>query len=345
MAEDRLNERLDRVLALLVKAYLKSGQPVGSRYLAETGGLGLSAASIRNAMHTLEKLGYLYSQHTSAGRIPTDKGLRRFVDVLMEIDEADRWRVERRVSEDLSKVEGEEELILTVGEELARLSRYAGLVAFKESGALQIRRIELLPVSSEQLLAVIITEDGRTQNKLLKRPRSCTDDNFAMLSHELTRLVTDHGLAEAKARLLCEMVDTRHRMRGLINELIEWAEASLRPKADVVVRGQRQLLDVPELTVIDTLRSLLTAFEEKVALLDLIAEMEHEERGVKAFIGSEHALVNMEQVSFVLARFQVPGRMRGSVGVIGPRRMAYHRVIPLVAITARCISRRLGGGC
>jgi len=338
-----LKERYDIILSEVVRSYLNSGQPVGSRTLAEQHDLGLSPASIRNVMSELERMGLLYAPHTSAGRVPTDAGLRYFVDSLMVIDDDLRSHVEQAVAKDLVPADDVEKVLQKASDELAQLTRFAGLVSVHEPGFARIRKIELVPVSSEQVLAVIVSDRDEVQNRLLPREANISDARLAEITYRLNNMLVDCDLAEVQARLRHEMETDRLHIRRLLDGLMRWAEEPAQGQEDLFISGQRHLLEVPELSVIDTVRSLLTAFEEKEMLLRLISEVEGASPGVKVFIGREHALMNMEQVSVVLASYEGPGQAMGTLGVIGPKRMHYERVMPIVDCTARWVSRMFGG--
>ncbi len=338
-----MKERDEYILGQIVRAYLETGRPVASRTLAEQGELGLSPASIRNIMADLERQGLLYSPHTSAGRVPTDHGLRYFVDSLMVVDPDLPERLEREVARDLSEASDRLALLQRATDELASLTRFAGMVWVRERRPSSIRRIELVPVSSEQLLAVIVTEYGDVQNRLVTRPRGLGDEALHRLSLRLTEMLANCELDEVARRLRREMENDRLHVRRLLEDLNRWATAPTEGQSDLFVSGQRQLLEMPEFAVIDTVRSLMATIEEKERLIQLVEQVERDETGVKVFIGSEHALVNMEQVSVVLSRYEGPGSVVGTLGVIGPRRMPYERVLPIVDCTARWVSRMLGG--
>jgi len=294
-------------------------------------------------MNELERMGYLYSPHTSAGRVPTDRGLRYFVDALMVVDRNLMRQMDEAVASDIGESRDRERVLQNASEELARLTRFAGLVSVHEQGLKSIRRVELVPISADQVLAVIVGDDNEVQNRLLPRGRNMSDARLAGLSQRLSELLCDCDPQRARQRLLHEMESDRLRIRGMLDELVQWTKASARPQEEMIIRGQRQLLEVPELSVIDTVRSLMAAFEEKESLCGLIEQVEQSGSGVRVFIGSEHALVNMEQISVVLSKFEGPGKVMGTLGVIGPRRMHYERVLPVVDCTARWVSHVLGG--
>jgi heat-inducible transcriptional repressor len=294
-------------------------------------------------MAELEHEGLLSSPHTSAGRVPTDRGLRYFVDTLMVRDPQIELHMEKLLSGHLSEAEVQGQLLRKATDELASLTRYAGLVWVHESGVTRIRRIDLIGVSSEKVLAVIVTSNDEVQNRLIARPDGLSDEALHAVSVRLNELLADCDLQEAQVRLRQEMERDRLHVRRLIEDLKRWAEAPTQKQDDMFVSGQRQLLAMPEFGVIDTVRSLLTAFEEKEQLLHLMEQVEKDEHGVRVFIGSEHAMVDMEQVSMVMARYKGPMNTVGTLGVIGPRRMQYDRVLQVVDCTARLVSRILGG--
>jgi len=338
-----MKERQECILGEIVSIYLETGQPVGSRVLAEQGRLGLSPASIRNVMAELEQRGYLHSPHTSAGRVPTDSGLRYFVDSLMVVDANMRDTIEQSLAQHLRDEASKRALLRRASDELASLTHFAGLVWVRESNFSRILRLELIPVSSTQVLAVIVAEGNQVQNRLLQRPAHVSDEQLHRISKRLNELLCDCDLTEVQRRLQHEMNSDRLQVRKLLEGLKRWSDAPNESQNDLFVSGQRQLFDMPELAVIETVRSLMAAFEEKEQLLKLIEQVEQDDTGVKVFIGSEHALVNMEQVSVVLSRYEGPENIVGTLGVIGPRRMHYERVLPIVDCTARWVSRMLGG--
>jgi len=338
-----MKDRHEHILGEVVRAYLGTGQPVGSRTLADQGELGLSPASIRNVMAELERQGLLASPHTSAGRVPTDTGLRYFVDTLMAVDPTMNQTLEQKVAGHLSDASGRNALLKRATDELASLTHFAGMVWVHEQGFDRIKRIELVPVSSEKVLAVIVTDGDEVQNRLIARPQECSEAQLHEICQRLNELLSGCNIEEARMRLQHEMDSDRLKVRHLLEDLKRWADAPTEGQTDMFVSGQGQLLEMPEFAVVDTIRSLMTAIEEKEQLLDLVKQVESEESGVKVFIGSEHALVNMEQISVVLSRYEGPSNIVGTLGVIGPRRMHYERVMPIVDCTAKWVSRMLTG--
>ena len=337
-----MKERHELILGEVVKAYLDTGSAVGSRLLSENREIGLSSASIRNAMADLEHMGLLCSPHTSAGRMPTDSGLRYFVDSLMVVDNDLEQRLINSAGANLSHGSDLNRVLQQATSELASLSHFAGLVSVHEPDFKRIKKIELVPISSEQVLAVIVSSDGEVQNRLLRRTDGMSDDKLHQVSGQLTEMLAQCDLQQARERLVREIEQDRLKIRQLLEELKQWTEDPTEGKTNLILSGQSQLLKMPEFGVIDTVRSLFSAFEKKEDLLKLVEQVERSERGVKVFIGHEHALVDMEEVSMVLSRYESDGRVLGTLGVIGPKRMHYDRVLPIVDCTARWVSRMLG---
>lgn len=338
-----MKERHNHILGEVVRAYLDHGLPVGSRTLAENSSLALSPASIRNVLADLEKRGMLCSPHTSAGRMPTDEGLRYFVDSLMTMDESLQGKLESAVSEHLQHRHDPQLLLRQAMEELSQLTNFAGLISVHERGFTRIARIELIPVSSEQILAVVISTKGEVQNRLIRREPAMSDERLKDIARQLSELLCDCPLEDMRERLASELRRDRLKINSLLEDLNQTLASPIKADTKLLVSGQRKLLDSPEFGVIETVRSLFAAFEEKEELLRLIEQVESSESGVKVFIGHEHALVHLEEVSVVLARYEDDNRVIGTLGVIGPKRMQYEKVVPVVDCTARWVSRMLGG--
>lgn len=338
-----MKERHEIVLGEVVKAYLDTGLPVGSRTVSEQSSLGLSPASIRNAMADLEHLGFLCSPHTSAGRKPTDEGLRYFVDSLMVIDKDLRQRMDASVVEHLKPDANINRLLQQATEELSSLTSFAGLVSVHETGFKSIAKVELVAISSDKLLVVLVADNGEVQNRLIRRESDMVDARLPEVARRLNELVCHCSMEEARQRLDAEIHRDRLRIRQLLEELKTLTTNPTKGQTDLIVSGHGKLLSAPEFGVIETVRSLFQTFEEKEELLRLVEEVERTESGVKVFIGSEHALVDMEEVSVVLSRYEGADSVLGTLGVIGPKRMKYDRVLPIVDCTARWVSRMLGG--
>jgi len=338
-----LTDRHQTILAEIVREYLATGQPVGSKKLAEVCDLGLKSASIRNLMCDLERMGLLHAPHTSAGREPTDLGLRYFIDSLMEVDKSVGKQVNATLAAHLDGSMDVDGVLQQASDELAQLTHFAGLVSVSDRSADRIQHVEMVPVASDRILMVIVMECGSVRQCMLARPLNLSDSGLSEISRRLAELLVNCDLIEARQRLQHEMQTDHLRIRGLIAELTRWATVAAGQEQDLFISGQGQLLDIPEFGVVETLRSLLSAFEEKQALLGLIEQVEHSDSETRVFIGAEHSLLHMEDVSMVLARYKGPGKLVGTLGVIGPKRMPYQMVLPVVVSTARRVSFLLGG--
>jgi heat-inducible transcriptional repressor len=342
-AETDLTNRHQTILAEIVREYLATGQPVGSKKLAENCDIGLKSASIRKVMCDLERMDLLHAPHTSAGREPTDQGLRYFIDSLMEVDTGISKQVNATLAAHLDRGMDIDGVLQQASDELAQLTHFAGLVSVRDRSTDRIQHVEMVPVGKDRILAVIVAESGSVRQCMLARPLNLSDNSLSEVSRRLSELLADCDLIQARERLQYEMQTDRLRIRGMIGELARWASTAACQEQDLFISGQGQLLDIPELGVAETLRSLLAAFEEKKALLGLIEQVEHSDSETRVFIGAEHALMHMEDVSMVLARYRGPGNLVGTLGVIGPKRMPYQMVLPVVVSTAKRVSFILGG--
>lgn len=336
-----MKPRHDQILGEVVRAYLETGAPIGSRCLSST--IGISPATIRNAMAELEGMGLLCSPHTSAGRQPTDLGLRYFVDGITTVAQDVRERMETAIASHLPKPMNDREVLKQASEELASLTRFAGLVAVREREFDRIARVELVPISSEQILIVLVSAKDEVQNHLVRRPVGLTDSKLHRTAQQISEMLNNRSLTQAQLQLRQQMFQDRQQISQLLEDLKQQIQNPNKGETELVVSGQSHLFECPEFTVIDTVRSLFSAFEEKEDLLSLLDQVERAESGVKIFIGSEHALVHMEEVSMVLSRYEGANQTIGTLGVIGPRCMNYQQVLLSVDCTARWVSKMLGG--
>jgi len=337
-----VKERHEIILGQVIQAYLETGKAVGSKNIAKECGLQLSSASIRNAMSDLEGMGLLCSPHTSAGRVPTDHGLRYFVDSLMELDQDIETQIQKNMAEQDLDRGVMQQTLQRVSAELANITHFTGMVSLHEEVYQDIQRVELLSMSSNTLLAVLITSRGDIQNRLLHIEHQMNPEDLQQLSAQLTQRLGRFSLQEVKQQLQCELVHDHQRIRDVLQGLLD-AMGQPKAKTDVMFSGQRHLLDIPELSVMDTVRSMFKTFDDKDTLVNIIEQVEQEHSGVRVFIGSEHALLDMEEISMVLSPYEHQGKVIGTLGVIGPKRMAYDKVVPIVNCTAHWVSRILGG--
>ncbi len=331
-----LNERAQILLKTLVERYIAEGQPVGSRTLSRYSGLDLSPASIRNVMSDLEEMGFVASPHTSAGRVPTPRGYRFFVDTLLTIRPLDRVEIDQL--EGQLHVERPHRLLQSASHLLSDLTRFAGIVMAPRRST-QFRHVEFLHLSEKRILLIIVTVEGDVQNRILFTERDYTQSELIEAANFVNQAY--HGLTfeQVKARLRDELERLRDDMTQLLTKAVEAGNEALteRPE-EYVLSGEHNLLHVQDLSSnVISLRRLFDLFEQRTGLLQLL-EMGSRAHGVQIYIGGESGLVPLDECSVITAPYEVDGEVLGTVGVIGPTRMAYERVIPIVEITAKLLS-------
>jgi heat-inducible transcriptional repressor len=342
----RLNERSRTIFREIVENYLATGDPLGSRNLARQLPITLSPASVRNVMSDLERLGLIYAPHTSAGRLPTESGLRLFVDGLLEI--GDLVEDERRAVEAQIGARGEkalEQVLTKAGEMISGLSHCAGMVlADKQVG--RLKHIEFVPLEPGRALVVLVGEDQEVENRVIVLPPGLPASSLLEATNYLNARIAGLTLNEAKSRIEKEQATAKAELDELTQKVIEaglatWSGA-LDGKQNLIVRGQANLLkDVDGLENLERIRQLFDAFESKRELAQLLGLAERGE-GVHIFIGSENKLFSLSGSSLVVAPFKDERRkIVGVIGVIGPTRLNYARIIPMVDYTARLIGRVL----
>lgn len=340
-----MSDRAREVFRQTVEAYLASGSPIGSRTLAKVSGLGLSPASIRNVMQDLEELGLLAAPHTSAGRMPTELGLRLFVDGMMqtaELSRVDRAAIEEHVKGDGNRVEDVLARAITI---LSGLSSCAGIVLVPKS-ELVLRQISFVPLSPERALAIIVGADGVVENRVLELTPGLPSAALVHASNFINARLTGLTLAQAAARLREEIGSVRHELDELARSVVEKGIALWSSDGDsrpiLIVRGQSHLLDETSTADLERLRLLLGDLEGKEELVQLL-EMARDGQGMKIFIGSENKLFSLSGSSVIAAPYRSAGSgLVGVVGVIGPTRLNYARVVPMVDYTAKALSRLIG---
>ena len=333
-----LDPRAQHLLKTLVERYVAEGQPVGSRVLSKQSGLELSPATIRNVMADLEELGYIASPHTSAGRIPTAKGYRFFVDSLMVVQPLGEGEVQR--------LEGEftgdrpQQLVNAAAPLLSQLTHFAGVVMTPKREA-SFRHLEFLRLSERRVLLIIVTPEGDVQNRILHTDRAYTQSQLVEATNFFNRNYAGQPFGALRALLADELKSLREDIVGLMTAAVEVGGAALREGETLVVTGEKNLLSAYDLASnMDRLRQLFDLFEQKTSLLHLL-DVSQRAQGVQLYIGDESGLVPLDECSVVTAPYEVDGRVIGTLGVIGPTRMAYERVIPIVDVTAKLLSNAL----
>ncbi len=334
-----LGERAQILLKTLVERYITEGQPVGSRALSKYSGLDLSPASIRNVMADLEEMGFIASPHTSAGRVPTARGYRFFVDTLLTIKPLDT--VEINQLEGQLHAQNTQKLVTSASHILSDLTRFAGVVMTprRSSG---FRHIEFLRLSEKRILLILVTPEGDVQNRIIFTERSYTPPELVEAANILNQNYAGRTFDEIKRRVHQELKQLREDMTQLMTAALEAGSQAISESAeDVVISGESNLLDIQDLSSnMASLRKLFDLFDRKTGLLQLL-DISSRAHGVQIFIGGESGLVPLDECSVVTAPYEVDGHVVGTVGVIGPTRMAYERVIPIVDITAKLLSSAL----
>lgn len=335
-----LDNRAQTLLKALVERYIADGQPVGSRALSKISGLDLSPATIRNIMSDLEEMGYVASPHTSAGRIPTPRGYRIFVDTLLTVQSIDEHSVDSQSRMRLQAPQ-QQKTIANAAQMLSSLSQFAGVVLSPRRESV-FQQIEFLRLSEKRILLVIVDPRGDVQNRLLLTDVDYTPAQLVQSANFINQNYGGLSFDQVRARVTGELRQLRDDMGRLMQAAVEaGSEAMADQSDDMIISGERNLLSVSDLSSnMSSLRQMFDMFEQKTGLMQLL-DVSSKATGVQIFIGGESSLVPMDEMSVVTAPYEVNGRIVGTLGVIGPTRMAYERVIPIVDITAKLLSNAL----
>ena len=329
-----LDDRAKLLLKALVERYISDGQPVGSRTLARATGIELSPATIRNVMSDLEVLGLIASPHTSAGRVPTSRGYRLFVDTMLTADR-EKLHAPSLAADQPQKV------IANAANLLSDLSHFVGVVIAPRRSSV-FRHIEFLRLSERRLLVIMVSPEGDVQNRVLFTESDYTTSQLTEASNYLNHHFAGMAIEQVREKLLAEVESLRGEIATLMQAAVQVStEALSQPQDDVVISGERNLLSVTDFSSdMGQLRRAFDLFEQKaqlVRLLDISAQAE----GVRIYIGGESQIVPMEELSVVSAPYEIDGQVVGTLGVIGPTRMAYDRMIQIVDITSKLVSNAL----
>lgn len=334
-----LDQRARTLLKTLVERYIAEGQPVGSRALSKFSGLDLSPATIRNVMADLEDLGFIASPHTSAGRIPTPRGYRLFVDTLLTVQTLDD--VARNEMREHLLPDQPQRMIGAAAQMLSELSQFAGVVMVPKRQT-TFRHIEFLSLSEKRILIIIVTPDGDVQNRVLVTDKGYSQSQLVEAANFINENYAGVEFDKIRGRIHNELKSLQQDIVTLTQAAVTAGGQALAEQQETyVLSGEKNLLGVSDLSSnMDNLRRLFDLFERKTSLLQLLESSSHAE-GVQIFIGGESKLVPMDEMSVVTAPYEVNGKIVGTLGVIGPTRMAYERVIPIVDITAKLLSSAL----
>ncbi len=336
----QLDSRAQTLLKTLVERYIVDGQPVGSRALSRLSGLDLSPATIRNIMADLEEMGFIASPHTSAGRVPTPRGYRVFVDTLLTVQSIDESALESQMQQRL-QTHSQQKLLSNAAQILSSLSQFAGVVLTPRHESV-FQQIDFLRLSEKRILLVIVAPGGDVQNRLLLTEVDYTPAQLTQAANYINQHYGGMSFDDVRLHLKGELQQLRDDMTRLMQAAVEaGSDAMADVGEEMVIAGERNLLSVDELSSnMAALRKLFDVFEQKTGLMQLL-DMSSKATGVQIFIGGESQLVPMDGMSVVTAPYEANGRIIGTLGVIGPTRMAYERVIPIVDITAKLLSNAL----
>lgn len=335
-----MDKRAQILLKTLVEHYISDGQPIGSRTLLQHSGLDVSPATIRNVMSDLEHLGFIASPHTSAGRVPTQKGYRLFVDSLLTVQPLGSQAVQQLKS-GLSSP-NPNELINSAADMLSQLTQFAGLVMIPKRKRIAFKHLEFLPLSEKRILVIIVTSDGNVQNRIILADKPYSSSELTQASNYFNSHYAGQTFEEVQQKLHSELQQMQSDMNRLMSAAMVASSSQAKGDKDgVIIAGERNLLQVDELsTNVTSLRKLFELFERRTSLMQLLDNSQHAE-GIQIFIGGESGYLALDECSMITAPYEADGQVVGTLGVIGPTRMAYERVIPIVDVTAKLLSNAL----
>lgn len=337
-------DRAQHLLRVLIQRYIREGQPVGSRTLSKDSGLDLSPATIRNVMSDLEDMGLVSAPHTSAGRVPTAKGYRVFVDTLVRYRQPKGVDIDKLKQKIHDKVDDAGALITSVSNMLSSITSLAGVVTVPRGQHAALRQIEFLPLSENRILAIIVINDRDVQNRILHTDRDYSPAELQQAANFINEHYAGVEMPQIRERILQDLEQTRDSMNQAMHDIIAVAQSAMAGDTEqggqFVLAGETNLMDFAELSDVDTLRRLFEAFSRKRLMLDLLDRSIHAD-GVQIFIGEESGYRILDDCSVVTAPYHLDDDTIGVLGVIGPTRMAYDRVVPIVDITARLLRSAL----
>lgn len=338
-------EREQHILKLLVDHYIEQGTPVGSRTISRLPGIDISAASVRNVMGDLEHMGLLKSPHTSAGRVPTSAAFRVFVDSLLEVKPPEEGTIEH-IRTLLDPSLNDQALVKIASNYLSGFTRMAGMVTVPRREEKPLKQVEFMPLSDKRVLVILIISDDDIQNRIIHVERDYTKDELAEFARELNAVYLGRPLVEVRDRLRQDLERTREDMDNSMQRMIDVAGQVFGPEENdddegsMVMAGETNLMGHADLGDVDKLRSLFDAFQQKRDIFHLLERCVSAD-GVQIFIGRESGYDALGECSVVTAPYEINGKLLGVLGVVGPKRMSYAQVIPVVDVTSRLLSAAL----
>lgn len=342
---DSLNSRQELLLKALVESFISDGQPVGSTKLSRTQNIAISSATIRGVFGDLEDLGYIYSPHKSAGRVPTELGYRMFVDKMVKVQPVDINLI-KKLKINLTKDHERKSIIQKTNEVLSSITELTGIISLPTQKNAELKQIDFLKLSDDKILAILINKNNDVENKIINLDRVYSSSELQEASNYLNAIISGQSVLHIRKILLNELEEMRKDMNSIMSSAITFGKKLFldtddsNNESDLLVSGQTRLMNCKELSDIDTLKTLFEAFSEKNNILHLLDKSISSD-GVKIFIGAESGYNVLDDCSIVSAPYRFDNDVVGVLGVIGPKRMAYDRVIPIVDITAKLLSEAL----
>ncbi len=336
-----LDQRAQLLLKQLIKQYTQDAQPVGSKNLAELSGLDVSSATIRNIMSKLENLGLVDSPHTSAGRIPTQAGYRFFIDSLLEVNDLGK-QARKTISDSFGADKTSSGLIRSASDVLSSITHLTGVVSMSHTAPAEIRHIEFMRLSEHRILVILVINQDEVHNKVIQVDRDYSDEELKQATQTLSRYLIGKDFHAARGLLIEELSKLKSDVNNVMAAVLGAMEDVCNDSGndDLLTSGETNLLEYAELSDINKLRDLFNVFNEKKDLLKLLDGCTSAE-GVEIFIGSESGYSVLNDCSLVGAPYQINGEIVGVLGVIGPTRIAYEQIIPVVDVTAKLLSSAL----
>jgi len=336
----QINERAGKVLNHIIHNYVDTGLPVGSSVLARAPDLNVSSATVRNVMADLEELGLIHSPHTSAGRIPTSAGYRTYINQLLHAQPlyCDQSGV---IEQALQRYEDPKKLLTKASQMLSRLTSFAGVVSMPDSEFSHFRQIEFLKLKKGRVLAILVTEDGMVENKVLSLDQEYTDSELVSASNYFNDAYARRSMFDVRQDLLKKMQQDSSAMQGAMQTAVEMAQGLLQEDGDeVLLSGRSNLFNLPDFSETEQLKGVLDTFHTKRVLLDLVSKSMNGE-GISIYIGEESGYQALEACSVIAMPYAKEGQRVGVLGVIGPTRMPYEQVVSVVDVTAKLLSSAL----
>ena len=338
-----LNDRAATLLKKLVDSYIDDGQPVGSKQLADMAGLDISSATIRNVMSGLEKKGLVSAPHTSAGKIPTEQGFRMFVDTLLEVQPLQK-QVFSKLKQELNPDQDKETLINHANQVLSELTHMAGVITVPKNSQSMLRHIEFLSLPDNKVLAILVTNEKEVQNRVVHLDQDYSAEQLQAAANYLNQHFSGQDIFQVRKDLLSDLHNTRNDMDAIMRTVIDVAGKALPDFDDkdqsFLVQGKSNLVRYGESTDREQLHQMLEMFDHKRDMLGLLDRCIQAD-GVKIFIGNEVGIEGLGDCSVVTAPYSVDGEMLGVLGVVGPTRINYDKIIPVVDVTARLLGEAL----